>query len=109
MIVQIDSGEAHRVCVPDDVSECDTAGPSLECVHPVAEPRIVDEVLLSSIPDIETISGVEEDRDPDSEEFESEHEGKTAEEAYLMRVCRWPIDSGRVRNQDMFHQERAYR
>src|SRR5258708_38263337 len=106
--VQINSRKAHRPSVPHDVDERDAAGPALRCVHPVPGPGIHDRVPLAPIPDIETVERVERNRQPDPKQLKEEYERKISEKAYLPGVSVRPADGGRVRNQNMFEQERAH-
>src|SRR5882757_4823933 len=68
--MQINARETHSVGVKGDVSESDPAGPALRRVHPVARPRIAEKIRLPSIPDVKTIEGMEENRKPNTEQFQ---------------------------------------
>ena len=107
--MQVDATETHCVRVPDDVSECDAAGPALKGVHPVAHPWIVDQVCLSAIPDVEAVQRVKSDGQPDAEEFQSENEWQAAEKSDLLRVCGGPIDGRGVGDDDVLEKKCAYR
>src|ERR1051326_1116637 len=64
-LVQVDSGKPHCPGVPQDVSESDDSGPALRRVHPVAGPRIVADIRLAPIPDVEAIERVIKEGEPD--------------------------------------------
>src|SRR5580658_10598734 len=61
------TGEAQRVRVLHYVDECDDAGPALSRVKPVATPRIISNIAVAAIPDVDAVEAVIEDRNPDEE------------------------------------------
>src|SRR6202035_2049532 len=48
--VQVNAGKAHGPGVPNDVKECDAAGPALRRVHPVSGPGIFDGIPVAPVP-----------------------------------------------------------
>jgi len=87
----------------------DPARPPLRRIHPVAAPRISANIPVSAIPDVEPIKRVEQNRQPDPEQFQEKHQRQVREKAHLARIRIRPGDGRRVRNQNMFKQECAHR
>src|SRR5947209_3521284 len=106
--MQVNPGEAQMPCVPDDVCECDAAGPTLYGIHPVSQPRVTDQVWLRFQPYPNSVSPMKEDRQPDTEEFQEEYEWQTSEKAHLMRIRRRAIHGGAVRNNDVLEKKCSY-
>lgn len=108
-LMKVNTGEAHRPCVPDDVHESDAPGPALDGVHPVPHPGIVTDIYFPAIPDVETVERVEQNRQPDAEKLEYRHQRKARQEPHLAGVSSGPADRSSVGNENMFEQEGAYR
>src|SRR5882762_8330371 len=65
--MQVNAREAQRIRVESDVGKGNPAGPALRRIHPIAGPRIAKEVGLPPIPNVNTVSRVEENRQPHAE------------------------------------------
>jgi hypothetical protein len=94
--------------MPNDVEECDAAGPALRRVHPVSGPGIFDRIPVAPVPDVETIQRVECDRQPDPEQLKEEHERKIAQKAYLSGIGIWAADRGGIGNENVLEEKRAH-
>src|SRR5215469_957465 len=107
VIVEVDSREPHRVGMPDDIDERDTAGPALERVHPIATPGIGCGVRISAEPDIKTVEAMVCDGKPDTEQLEKEYQRQIREKAHLACVGGRPANRRRIRDQNVFEKERT--
>src|SRR6202020_2361855 len=109
IVVQVRAGKPHGIGVPDDVKERDATRPALRCVHPIAGPRIIANVAVSAIPDVEAVESVKQDRQPNTEQFQEENQRKIREKTNLAGVGCGTGDRRRDRDQNMFEEEAADR
>src|SRR6476659_6305162 len=83
---QADSHEALAQDMLTDVEDGYQAGPALSNVHPIAGPRIVDDVGLAAQPDIHAVEAVVEDGQEDECPLEHAHKRQGIEELDLCTV-----------------------
>src|SRR5256885_14708920 len=107
--MQINAREAHGVGVKGDVSEGNTASPTLRGVHPIARPWIAEKIRLALIPDVKTVEGMEENGKPNTKKFQHRNQRQTRQKPNLMRVSSGSVDYGGVGDQNVLNQKRAHR
>src|SRR5256886_8793922 len=108
MCQQVDAAEAQMPGMPGHIEKGDGAGPTLSGIHPVARPRVVHDVGISAIPDIEAVKGVIQNGKPDLEEFESYDERVSSQRNSLFRIRARPSSGEGVGNQ-MYDQKESSR
>jgi hypothetical protein len=108
MCQQVDAAEAQMPGMPGHIEKGDGAGPTLSGIHPVARPRVVPDVGISAIPDIEAVKGVIQNGKPDPKEFESYDERESSQQLNLFRI-RARTSSGEGVGNKMFDQKESNR
>ena len=108
MAQDVNATKAQMPGVPDDVEKNDAAGPALGGEHPVASPGVVGYIALAAEPDVETVQGVVENRQPDPEQLQVENKREAGEQFDLLGVRPRAPGSERI-GDEMLNQKRSYR
>src|SRR5580698_822923 len=93
------TGEAQRVRMLHYVDEGDDARPALRRVKPVATPRIIGDVAVAAIPDVDAVEAVVEDRNPDKEQLQQKNAWQAVEKLDLLSVGDRAFESLGIRDE----------
>src|SRR5208282_781248 len=101
---QVHAGEAQIISMLHHVDERDDASPALGAVKPIALPRIIDDVGVALIPDVDAVEAVVKDRNPDKEQLQKKNSGQAIEKLDLLAVSLNAFEGFGVRD-EMFEKE----
>ena len=98
------AGETQRIRVLHYINEGDDTGPALRCVKPVTGPRIIGDIAIAAIPDIDAVEAVVENRNPDEEKLQQKNTGQAIEKLDLLSVGDGAFEGLGVRD-EMFEKK----